>query len=157
MLLYWLLMTLHVLVAICLLVVVLLQSGKGGGLSGAFGGAGATQTMFGGRGAGDFLTRSTQVLGGAFMVTSIILVLMGGTASRGGAAGENQQFIEEMREAAVRAQQGSSPLEGGGALPPLDGGTSESPPLVLPAPAEDTPAETPSEGAGTRTDDATTD
>ena len=78
---YVLLLILHLFVCLGLVAVILLQSGKGGGLAGgAFGGT--AQTVFGGRGATDFMTRATMVLGAAFFVTSISLALMSG--SRGG-------------------------------------------------------------------------
>jgi len=78
-LLYGLLLGLHVLICISLVITVLLQSGKGGGLAGAFGGGGgAGQTMFGGRGAATFLSKATTVLGAAFMTSSLVLALMGG-------------------------------------------------------------------------------
>jgi preprotein translocase subunit SecG len=72
---YGLLLALHIIVCFSLIVVVLLQSGKGGGLAGgAFGGT--AQTVFGGRGANDFMTRATMILGGSFFVTSLVLALM---------------------------------------------------------------------------------
>jgi preprotein translocase subunit SecG len=72
---YGLLLALHILICFSLIVVILLQSGKGGGLAGgAFGGT--AQTVFGGRGATDFVTRATMILGGAFFLTSLILALM---------------------------------------------------------------------------------
>ena len=72
---YGLLLALHILVCFALVLVVLLQSGKGGGLAGgAFGGT--AQTVFGGRGATDFLTRATMVLGASFFATSLVLALM---------------------------------------------------------------------------------
>ena len=61
----------HVLVAALLVLVVLLQQGKGGGAS-AFGGGAATQ-VFGGRGAGNVLTRATWIFAGIFLVTSVSL------------------------------------------------------------------------------------
>ena len=48
----------HVIVCVFLILVILLQAGKGGGMGGAFGGAGA-QTVFGGRGATTFLGKLT--------------------------------------------------------------------------------------------------
>ena len=72
---YGLLLVLHILICLSLVLVILLQSGKGGGLAGgAFGGT--AQTVFGGRGATDFVTRATMILGGAFFLTSLILALM---------------------------------------------------------------------------------
>ncbi len=77
---YGLLLALHLIICVTLILVVLLQSGKGGGLAGAFGGmGGAGQTLFGGRGAATFLSKATSVLGVAFMTTSLVLALLSGT------------------------------------------------------------------------------
>ena len=73
---YYLVVALHIVVCIFLVLVVLLQSGKGADLAGAFGG-GATQTAFGSRGPASFLTRMTTVVAIIFMVTSIGLSMMG--------------------------------------------------------------------------------
>jgi len=54
-----LLMFLFVIVCFGLILVILLQSSKGGGLAGAFGGGGAAGAVFGGRGAGNFLTKTS--------------------------------------------------------------------------------------------------
>jgi preprotein translocase subunit SecG len=69
---YYLIVTLHVIVCIILILVVLLQSGKGADLAGAFGG-GATQTAFGSRGPASFLSKMTTVAAVIFMITSISL------------------------------------------------------------------------------------
>lgn len=66
---YILLIILLVLVSLCLIGVVLIQSGKGGGLSGAFG-LGEGQAVFGSR-AGDVLTKATEVFAITFMVLCI--------------------------------------------------------------------------------------
>ena len=60
----------HVLVCLFLILVVLLQAGKGGGMRIAFGGAGS-QTVFGSSGAGNFLTRLTSITATVFLVTSL--------------------------------------------------------------------------------------
>jgi preprotein translocase subunit SecG len=65
---------LHVLIALGLILVVLLQSGKGADIGAAFGG-GSSQTVFGGRGAATFLSKLTTVLAVLFMVMSIVLTL----------------------------------------------------------------------------------
>ncbi|HEY2901110.1 MAG TPA: preprotein translocase subunit SecG [Polyangia bacterium] len=62
---------LHVFVCLFLILVVLLQAGKGGGMGIAFGGGGGSQTVFGSSGAGNFLTRLTSVTAGIFLVTSL--------------------------------------------------------------------------------------
>ena len=73
---YYAVVVLHVIVCIFLVLVVLLQSGKGADLAGAFGG-GATQTAFGSRGPASFLTRMTTVVAIVFMFSSIGLSIMG--------------------------------------------------------------------------------
>jgi preprotein translocase subunit SecG len=64
------LMALHVVVCIFLIIVVLLQAGKGGGMGIAFGGGGS-QTVFGSSGAGNFLTKLTSATAFIFLVTSL--------------------------------------------------------------------------------------
>jgi preprotein translocase subunit SecG len=75
MLLYYAIATLHVLVCIILVLVVLLQSGRGADLAGAFGG-GATQTAFGSRGPASFLSKMTTIAAIVFMLTSIGLSMI---------------------------------------------------------------------------------
>src|SRR5262245_37340181 len=60
----------HVFVCLFLILVVLLQAGKGGGMGIAFGGAGS-QTVFGSSGAGNFLTKLTSITAAIFLVTSL--------------------------------------------------------------------------------------
>jgi len=76
MLAYYLITALHVVVCIILILVVLLQSGKGADLAGAFGG-GATQTAFGSRGPASFLSKLTTAAAVVFMITCLSLSLMG--------------------------------------------------------------------------------
>ena len=73
-------LVIHVLVAVCLVALVLLQQGKGADVGAAFG-SGASQTLFGARGSANFLTRATALLAAAFFVTSLTLTVF---ASRGG-------------------------------------------------------------------------
>ncbi len=72
------LLFLHLIICAVLILVVLLQSGKGGGLAGAFGASqgGAGQNIFGGRGAATFLSKATTMLGIAFMVSSLVLAIL---------------------------------------------------------------------------------
>jgi len=72
---------LHALIAAGLILIVLLQSGKGADIGAAFGG-GSSQTVFGGRGAATFLSKATTVLAILFMVMSIALTLL--ASQRGG-------------------------------------------------------------------------
>ena len=70
---YTFLSILYVFVCLFLILVVLLQSGKGGGLGSAFGGS-STQ-IFGGAGAGNLLTRLTAVSAFLYEIYAILLVL----------------------------------------------------------------------------------
>ena len=72
---YGILLALHIFVAISLIIAVLLQAGKGGGLASAFGGSGA-QAVFGGRGAATFLSKITTIFAVVFFLTSISLALL---------------------------------------------------------------------------------
>ena len=83
------LITFHVLVCVALILVVLLQSSKGEGLAGtAFGGGGGGVggAVFGGRGAGSFLSKATTVLAVVFMVNCAALAFMSANRSGGGTA-----------------------------------------------------------------------
>jgi preprotein translocase subunit SecG len=66
------LMAVEVLVSILLILVVLMQSSKGGGLAGTFGG-GSMGMVFGVRRTADFLTRATQILAASFIVISLVI------------------------------------------------------------------------------------
>jgi len=61
----------HVFVCIALILIVLLQSGKGAAMGAAFGGS--SQTLFGSPGAAGFLTKITTVAAVVFMITSLLL------------------------------------------------------------------------------------
>lgn len=68
------LLVLHIILSFVIVVVILLQSGKGGGLGAGFSSAAAMgQEVFGGRGAAGFLEKLTVVLGASFMITSMAL------------------------------------------------------------------------------------
>jgi preprotein translocase subunit SecG len=67
----------HVLLAAALIGLVLFQRGKGAEAGAAFG-AGASGTVFGARGSGSFLTRTTAVLATLFFVTSLSLAYLSG-------------------------------------------------------------------------------
>ena len=62
------------LVCIFLILIVLLQSGKGAEMGAAFGGS--SQTLFGSRGAATFLNKLTTVAAVVFMITSLLLTML---------------------------------------------------------------------------------
>ena len=84
---------LHIFVCLFLMFVVLLQQGKGGGMGAAFGG-GATQQVFGGRGAGNLLTRATAICAAIFMLTSVTLAYVSSSGDRELKA----RIVEEQRK-----------------------------------------------------------
>ncbi|PIQ95842.1 MAG: preprotein translocase subunit SecG [Nitrospinae bacterium CG11_big_fil_rev_8_21_14_0_20_56_8] len=66
---------LHVFVTLFLILVILLQAGKGAAMGSGLG-AGSSQTMFGSSGAGNFLSKLTSGVAILFMVTSLTLAFM---------------------------------------------------------------------------------
>lgn len=104
---------LHVFVGLVLIMVVLLQTGKGNAMGSAFGGS--SQTVFGASGAGNFLTKFTTGAAIAFMLTSLILSSM--SSKRG-------------ESSLVTTEETSAPVQ-----------PSQTAPLPV-LPAETTPAET---------------
>ena len=78
------LLVVHLLIAVSLIGVVLLQRSEGGALGIGGGGGGAGGSMFSSRGAANLLTRSTAGLAAAFFVTSITLTILArGTTDQG--------------------------------------------------------------------------
>jgi preprotein translocase subunit SecG len=130
----------HVIACVALMVSILLQSGKGGGLAGAFG-AGSSQTLFGGRGAATFLSRTTTVLAVIFFTTSLTLGL---SASR--SADRATSLIAE--EARRRAQERPASQGSGAPVAPAPQGAPTTPAQGVPggpspaAPAPGTPPAT---------------
>jgi preprotein translocase subunit SecG len=70
--LYEILIVIYLIVALCLIGLVLIQQGKGADMGASFG-AGASATIFGSGGSGNFLTKSTSILAVAFFVISLLL------------------------------------------------------------------------------------
>lgn len=77
--LYWFVIAIHVIVSLVLIAVILLQAGKGGGLSETFGGS-STQTLFGTK-TSVFLTRATAACAIVYILTCLTLAVM--TSHRG--------------------------------------------------------------------------
>lgn len=78
---------LHVLVAVFLVLTILLQAGRGGGVGAALGGGGS-QTVFGGRGAQTFLGKLTTGAAAVFFLTSLTLSLFASSPGRSVLEGE---------------------------------------------------------------------
>jgi len=67
------LLIIYVIICLFLILTVLLQAGKGGGMGIGVGSAGGSQSVFGGSGAGNFLTRLTGGAATAFILLSLVL------------------------------------------------------------------------------------
>lgn len=65
----------HILAALCIIGLILIQQGKGADMGASFG-SGASQTLFGSRGSGNALTRSTAILATIFFATSLALSVL---------------------------------------------------------------------------------
>jgi len=89
---YAILLAIFLLISLLMTFVILIQSSKGGGLAGTFGGTNAMGTVFGGKGAGDFLTKVTAVLAGLFFFIALLMGLM----TRGRV--EQSSLVEKERE-----------------------------------------------------------
>jgi len=101
----------HTLVALTLILVVLLQVGKGGSIGAAFGGGGSSQTLFGSRGPATFLSRMTTVAAAVFMLTSLFLAYLSSNA-------RNSSSITDQIPAMERTPPPQESVPGGGATNP---------------------------------------
>ena len=126
----------HVIAAIFLILVVLLQSGKGASMGASFGGA--SQTVFGASGAGNFLTKLTAVSAVLFMCTSLTLAYF---------STRSESAIERaMKGKAKMTEQKSQTVVPEGQSVPPSPGASDSAKAAPAQPTGDTKAPAP-EGA----------
>ena len=86
---FQLILTIHLGLCVFLIVVVLLQQGKGADAGAALGGG--SNTLFGASGASTVLSRTTTFTAIAFIVTSVILVKMYPAVNQGGKSGDLMQ------------------------------------------------------------------
>ncbi|WP_100638162.1 preprotein translocase subunit SecG [Marinobacter salexigens] len=109
----------HVVIAVALVGLVLIQQGKGADAGAAFGG-GASQTVFGSQGSGSFLTRVTTLLAVVFFVTSFSLAVF--AKQRAEVAGEaGIPTVKESRLTPAADAAAESEFEGGESdLPELE-------------------------------------
>lgn len=112
-----LLVIIHIIICVALIMIVLLQTGKGADMGAAFGG-GSSQTLFGSSGASTFLSKATTVVAIAFMLTSFGLALVSSKRIEGSLVLEQTPPITSPAETAIPddAENNNS-----GALPSPDG------------------------------------
>lgn len=151
---------LHFLVCFILIGVVLLQRGKGQDLGASLGG-GSANTIFGSRGAGNFLTRITTASAIIFMGTSLSLSYLGYKSSDVRLFDESEPFVPEGAAAPAAADSGLEEIPaatGAAASPDVSAGTAEGALVEIPSAAEGVSEA--AAGADTASDvaaDATTD
>jgi preprotein translocase subunit SecG len=128
----------HVMVCLALIIVILLQQGKGAEIGAVFGGS--SQTVFGATGAGNVMTKATWAMAAVFFATSIFLAyastrrFTGSIFGAGGAT--SHKVVVPARPLVPAAPAGSGPAE------PAPGGSApEGAPMTAPvAPGAPAPA-----------------
>jgi preprotein translocase subunit SecG len=133
--LYGLILTLLVLDGLLLAVVVLLQSGQGGGLASL--GGGTTDLVMGGRQAVTILHTLSWWTGGLFMALSLILSLMASRSSVG--TTDVQQRLRNVPAPAAPAPLGNTPAPSTSVAPITGAAPSTTPAKPAPPPAASTP------------------
>ncbi len=107
----------HVIVAIGIVGLVLLQQGKGADAGASFG-AGASQTVFGSSGSGNFLVRATTIGATIFFVTSLSLAVFAKNQSALGGAANSPLANEALLQEATAPRASDVPqLDAAPALP----------------------------------------
>ena len=91
-----LLIFIHVIVCIALIMIVLLQTGKGSDMGAAFGG-GSSQTLFGSTGAATFLSKMTTGAAIVFMITSLALAYVSTHRKSGSIMGDTPPAVVEQQ------------------------------------------------------------
>jgi preprotein translocase subunit SecG len=89
-----LIVLIHVIVCLALIMIVLLQTGKGADMGAAFGG-GASQTLFGSTGASTFLSKATTIVAVIFMLTCFILAYMSSNKTAPSIMNEGNAPVEQ--------------------------------------------------------------
>ena len=108
---YTFLIVLFVLISLLMIVIILLQAGKGQGLAGAIGGGMAGQSIFGGRGAGDFLSKTTSYLAVGYMILALGLGLIYKSEVEASQQSLIQQRMQEQQENQVESTLPMAPVE----------------------------------------------
>ncbi|MDR3392067.1 MAG: preprotein translocase subunit SecG [Sulfuriferula sp.] len=90
---------LHLLAAVSVIVLVLLQQGKGADMGASFG-SGASGSLFGSTGSANFLSRTTAVLAATFFMTSLVLTYYSGHQTKSVGVMQAQQKLQAVKPVA---------------------------------------------------------
>ena len=112
--LFSLLLTIHILVALAIIGLVLMQHGKGADMGAAFG-SGASGSLFGATGSANFLSRTTAILAAVFFATSLGLAYVASSKPKttGSVMQETVQSQPVSQPAAAGAESVSGPVDAG--------------------------------------------
>jgi preprotein translocase subunit SecG len=114
-----LVLVLHILAAVGIVVLVLLQHGKGADMGAAFG-SGSAGSLFGSAGAANFLSRTTAVLAAVFFATSLGLTYFSAPSKSGGVTQQiDAAAAKPVAKPAAPASSAPAP-----AVPPAEGSKS---------------------------------
>ena len=127
--LFYIVLTAHIILCITLIGLVLIQQGKGADLGAAFG-SGGSNTFFGAAGATAFITKLTTGIAVAFMVTSIVLINLYSSVARNGVPGG-----ADIIQSKLQANKTSAPA--------TESAASEAPAAPAEAKAPEAPAAAP--------------
>jgi preprotein translocase subunit SecG len=111
----------HVLIALAIIGLVLLQHGKGADMGSGFGG-GASGSLFGATGSANFLSRATAVLATVFFITSLGLAYLAGERPRAAAATVMDTKPQAPARPASEIPKPAALPPAGGAAEPKSGG-----------------------------------
>ena len=114
----------QVLLSISLIVLILMQHGKGADAGAAFG-SGASASVFGARGSGNFMTRATTILAALFFLVCLSLAYLS----------SNRATPDSVTGSVTAQEVETAPLQQADDMPPVDGGSANSQESDLP-PAE---------------------
>ncbi len=117
-----LLLVLQVLVAVGLIAIILVQHGKGADAGAAFG-SGASSTVFGAQGSGNFLTRATSVLALVFLLNSLALAYIANirvSEDKSLMQGQAQESVMQTGGEKTDAAEAGSQEDDPGRVPPDD-------------------------------------
>ena len=144
----------HVLIAIALVAFILIQKGQGATAGAAFG-SGASGTVFGARGAGNFLSRTTWVLAALFCTISLVMAVMVSRTTALpendlGVVGANQTQDQSQSAPAIESDEGSSDANGAEVSVGTDDSVESDVPLIIDSVSGDAASDT-GDGYGVQT------
>lgn len=99
-------LTIHLIIALILIVLVLIQHGKGADAGANFGGGGSSQSVFGSGGSATFLSRMTAIVATIFFITSLVLAYIANEQAKGYQSVTQQAPVE----APVSEEQSKAPV-----------------------------------------------